>query len=899
MLAPLSNIRPDERRFALAAFSALMGIMATHMLLETTRDALFLASIPASRLPIVYIAIAISALLITQAQKRGKAKQGECSILGAWLMLSAIITLVFWFVLPLVGPMGLYALYTWSGIFATLVVIHFWTLVSDHYSISQARRLYPFIGAGSVLGAIVGTAGARILVEVVEARHLLLAAAGILMVTAMAAVPSLHSECEASQRPESRGSSSFAKIAREIRNSPYPLRIATLVLVSTIALTFGDYLFKSIVREQVAAEDLAAFFSTIYLALNLVSLFVQVVAASFLLRRFSISVVIAILPILLLGGGALLIAGVAMTGIIAVKGSEGSLRHSLYRTASELLYVPLPERARAQVKALVDVVSQRGGQALASVTILVLVALGAPNTVLAAVFVGLCLVWLGLAIEIKTHYLDNFRKTLSDQQTSWSIDFPELDVASLESTMYALNSSNDAQVLAALDILSEDGNAHLIPALLLYHPSGDVVSRTLEIFSAAHRTDFLSTLDRVMENANPYLRAALIHARTVARPEREYLERHLTDSSELCKAVALIELSAHRWVDTAVAKEAFAATIESADAQSRQLLAKAVGRQVEGWEDTLMMLCDDPDLGVGEAAVAAMAKRGDTIFIDALVQHLNQRALRPALRSALLTFGEDALTRLGACLVAQALDVNLRWQIPKAIEMFGGQRAADMLLQSLPSEPDGVVRYRAVRALERMVEVDPSLTIDSRTADAVLERLISRAYHYISLEHNLAQAESKRRTEVFATIVRLLADKQAHAVESILRIIGLRWSQRDFRPILYGALRGDSKAKASSMELLLEFLPTPLKAPVRALFDDDALPMRLRSAGSFYDHVDLSYENTLRELLASSSSTLVRLSRYHADELGLTGLRAQSRTEELPESVESFHPSMVPSGVSR
>ena len=63
-----SRIRAEQRRDTLGAFVTLLGFMTSHALLETARDALFLASIPSSRLPWVYLAIAAIALGITQLQ---------------------------------------------------------------------------------------------------------------------------------------------------------------------------------------------------------------------------------------------------------------------------------------------------------------------------------------------------------------------------------------------------------------------------------------------------------------------------------------------------------------------------------------------------------------------------------------------------------------------------------------------------------------------------------------------------------------------------------------------------------------------------------------------------------------------------------------------------------------
>ncbi len=65
MIPGLSAIRRNERRAFWAAFFMLFGLLGSHMVLETARDALFLGSLPASRLPIVYIGIALVSFAVT------------------------------------------------------------------------------------------------------------------------------------------------------------------------------------------------------------------------------------------------------------------------------------------------------------------------------------------------------------------------------------------------------------------------------------------------------------------------------------------------------------------------------------------------------------------------------------------------------------------------------------------------------------------------------------------------------------------------------------------------------------------------------------------------------------------------------------------------------------------
>ena len=72
---------------------------------------------------------------------------------------------------------------------------------------------------------------------------------------------------------------------------------------------------------------------------------------------------------LLLGLGALGVAlGGGLAAALLMKGADGTLRYSVHRTGTELLYVPLPDGLRSRAKPFLDVVGQRGGQALASFT---------------------------------------------------------------------------------------------------------------------------------------------------------------------------------------------------------------------------------------------------------------------------------------------------------------------------------------------------------------------------------------------------------------------------------------------------------------------------------------------------------------------------------------------------
>src|SRR5262249_54860537 len=113
MLAPLGDVRPAERRGAAAAFLTIFGIPAGHTLLETARDALFLARLPPSELPGVYLVMAVVAIALFQGPWRAPRVGGRYG-LSFVLVGAGVITLVFWIVHSPRDPWALRALYVWT-----------------------------------------------------------------------------------------------------------------------------------------------------------------------------------------------------------------------------------------------------------------------------------------------------------------------------------------------------------------------------------------------------------------------------------------------------------------------------------------------------------------------------------------------------------------------------------------------------------------------------------------------------------------------------------------------------------------------------------------------------------------------------------------------------------------
>lgn len=857
MRALLPGIRPEERRPAWAAFATMVVLMSAHALLETARDALFLGSISASKLPWVYLLVAGTSYGVLELQQRLGGRVGRS--LPGTLATAATGTLALWALLPTLGDPGLYALYVLTSATITLVLVQFWLEMGRTFTARQAKRVYAFVGTGSVGGAIAGFAAAGMLARALPAHHLVLAAAGALFAAAILTL-GVYGDSTVESAEEVR-----ALPLREALGRPYVRRLGALLLIATVALTLGDYLFKAAIADAVAGEDLATTFATLYLALNVLSLAVQVLVVSRVVRLLGVVPALAALPLLMTLGTAGLALGLGAAGAIALKGADGALRHTLHRTAVELLWVPMPRRVQHSVKGLIDVFAQRGGQAVASVGILLALAAGATTPVLAVGLLALLCTWVVGVALLRQPYFDVFRTALDEVAVATDLDFPDLDMASLESVIAALNSPHDGEVLAALNILAREGKLHLVPVLLLYHPADAVVVRALDLFTRAGRTDFLPVADRIQGNATPAVHAAVVRATMALRPDPDALRTLQTSFCRATRTTATVYLHALQELDADVAERSLDTLL---DHENGAVAALAIAGAAP-WTGTplveryLVAFLKHPDVDIRRQTIASIGELKAPALLRPVIGSLIDRELRHPTRTALLAYGPAGLSALEDALLDDDTPEDLRWELPRAIAEFGGSEALACLQRSL-THSGGMVQYRAIRALERLLDEDhragdrdlrPDASTLREAAEATL-RILYRLMAYRLVLQAGAEADPARATRLHGYLVRLLRDKETHGIERVVRLVGLGNPGEDFARIVRGLASSDPALRSSSVELLEHFTPARIRQQVLGFVDGGRDPDRQRTAGRLATETPATYEAVLERLGQSRSDAL-------------------------------------------
>lgn len=876
-----SSVRPEERRGVALAFVTLLGILASYALLETARDALFLSRLSTSELPWVYLVMAFVAVGLAELPGRGLALPNALR-LPALLLFGAFGTLVFFFLGPAGNPWLIRAFYVWAGALATMLGVQFWVLLGEIYTITQAKRLYRAIGTGSLVGAALGAGLARLASGVVPPQGLIALGAAFMAVTAALAYVLGRPVLGRAEAPVSTRWN-LGEVKGFLQREPYVTRLAGLVLVSSIAVTLADFVFKTEVQKVYQQpEDLARFFATFYATLSVLALFVQVVLMGWIMKALDVHRAIWALPVLMLGGATGVVMGGGLLAAVLLKGADGVLRPSLNRTSQELLFLPIPDRLRSRVKPAIDVIGQRGGQAVASIFILSQLALGRESSFLAVSVAVLCVAWIAASAELKPHYVEMFRRALREGLLEARGGIPELDLVSLETLFASLSSKDDAEVIAALDLLHAEGRTHLIPALILYHPAPAVVLRALDLFEVSGRTDYVPVADRLLKHRDADVRAAALGARSSLQPDEDILRGALGDPSPLVRATALVGLLAQAPVEEE-AKPLLEVILKESSPEVRRALAFAIQRHpVPAFKPVLEALAIEPDDEVQLAVARSIGFLKDPAFLPTLLEQLRREAVRSEARRAFRAFGSEGLDYLEKALGDATLPQELRRNIPRAIAAFPAADAVDVLQRHLLSEQDGMVRYRILRALGRVSTRNPGVPLDDSLLVSAAGRTIGsvcRLQHWRSVVEAGGLVEPGRVTPGHQMLVALLRDKEENAEERLFRLLDLIYRRESFRRIYRGLRNPDRRVQASSRELLENVVRPPLKTAVLAVVDGDSGPQAKEATAPFYKPDPIEYEDLLTTFIEQPGETLRSLAVFHVGELRLGGL--EGRIAEL------------------
>ena len=303
------------------------------------------------------------------------------------------------------------AFFIWLSVFNLFVVSVFWSLMNDLFDNAQARRLFGFIAAGGTLGAIAGPAVTATLVRQLGTSQMLLISAALLGVAMLCiarllawrnATPAADRDAGPGvERQEAALGGGILDGILLVVRSPYLLGICLLILLYASLSTFLYFQQAQIVRDTF--DDPAtrtAVFAAMDLAVNVLTLLTQVFATGRLVRWLGLGRTLALMPLLLGLGFALLGAFPLLPVLVTVQVLRRAGNYAIMRPTREMLYVVLTRAEKYKAKNVIDTLVYRGGDALSSWVYAGMRGLGLSLSTIAWVAVPLSLLWAWVALRL-------------------------------------------------------------------------------------------------------------------------------------------------------------------------------------------------------------------------------------------------------------------------------------------------------------------------------------------------------------------------------------------------------------------------------------------------------------------------------------------------------------------
>ena len=303
-IARVFGLRPGEGRSVGLAVTTSFFASAGLMIGGSGIEALFFARYGVSKLPVMYLVLGVTMFLLTVGFGAliGRVGRGRaCLLIPTALAVIAAVGRV-----ALAADVGwiTQALWLLQGAAQFLVALSVWGLAGIVTDTRQAKRFFPLIGAGGVLGYVIGGFATKPLASAIGAPNLLLVWIATLVIVVV--IGSRLLSLGDHERPRTRADrvgpiDGLVRGWRYARRSTL-MRWLALASVMFSLLFFSLYLpFSRAATEQYPDPDqLAGFFGVFFGVATGVAFLLSLFVTNRLLARFGVPTVLLVLPLLYL-----------------------------------------------------------------------------------------------------------------------------------------------------------------------------------------------------------------------------------------------------------------------------------------------------------------------------------------------------------------------------------------------------------------------------------------------------------------------------------------------------------------------------------------------------------------------------------------------------------------------
>ncbi len=306
--------------------------------------------------------------------------------------------------------------YVWVNVFNMFIISLFWSYMNDSFSKQQAKRLFSAIAAGGTAGALTGPIITATLVEKIGLGYLLLISAGILSLTIICILKikklsSNHNFSNSLHRNNAQDTNStrlkggiFDGIKLTFK-SPYLRMIAAFGIIFAIISTFLSIELATAIEKTFSSpQERTKLFSLADLAVNSLTLFLQIFITGRLINWISYKHTLLILPVVFTVGFVLIGFFPIFISLIALSIITRAGKYAILNPTSEMLFSIVSREEKYKAKNFIDTAVVRSSNVLSSWLITTLKSIGAGSSGILMLGAFLSIIWCSISLWLANRY---------------------------------------------------------------------------------------------------------------------------------------------------------------------------------------------------------------------------------------------------------------------------------------------------------------------------------------------------------------------------------------------------------------------------------------------------------------------------------------------------------------
>jgi AAA family ATP:ADP antiporter len=400
-------IHPGEIAKASLLFLNSFLIMFAYYQIKPVREGLLLGRYSAEIKSYLAIPQALLLIFVVKAFAR-IASRFPRHLLITYVTLFCISNLVLFNVLNLAGVsvavMGI-VFFIWIGMYNWFIPAQFWGFANDIYSEEEGKRLFPMIGFGATLGAVVGPPVAKVLIPHLRSiksvpnfsSYGMMLLTSVLLFSCILLTWVIHKRDLREDRLRLASDTAEAALRKKAKEQPlekrggfrlifqsrYLLLIACVIGLYNFINSLGETLF-SILQQKMALKALGLASATgsadlqTYIAqsfagyqglTNLLAMLIQLFLVSRIFRHIGIGGALLFLPLIALGGYGYASFGASLLFMKWIKSVENGTDYSLMKTARSALFLITSREEKYKAQMAIETFFVRAGDALQAIVV--------------------------------------------------------------------------------------------------------------------------------------------------------------------------------------------------------------------------------------------------------------------------------------------------------------------------------------------------------------------------------------------------------------------------------------------------------------------------------------------------------------------------------------------------